>query len=120
MLAGQAPVSAELRGERDDYLAPLGKLRPDLPEHVCEGIMKALSVDHKQRYRSMEAFSAALLEEAGANTAVFRPEAPPARRKNRQAAGPKQFSPPMVLLAVLLAVSVIGNVLFGAVEQRRL
>ena len=32
MLAGQAPVSAELRGERDDYLAPLGKLRPDLPE----------------------------------------------------------------------------------------
>ena len=34
MLAGQAPVSAELRGERDDYLAPLGKLRPDLPEHV--------------------------------------------------------------------------------------
>ena len=24
--------------------------------------MKALSVDHKQRYRSMEAFSAALLE----------------------------------------------------------
>ncbi len=72
MLAGQAPVSAELRGERDDYLAPLGKLRPDLPEHVCEGIMKALSVDHKQRYRSMEAFSAALLEEAGANTAVFR------------------------------------------------
>ena len=77
MLAGQAPVSAELRGERDDYLAPLGKLRPDLPEHVCEGIMKALSVDHKQRYRSMEAFSAALLEEAGANTAVFRPEAPP-------------------------------------------
>ena len=42
MLAGQAPVSAELRGERDDYLAPLGKLRPDLPEHVCEGIGNVL------------------------------------------------------------------------------
>lgn len=110
MLAGQAPVSAELRGERDDYLAPLGKLRPDLPEHVCEGIMKALSVDHKQRYRSMEAFSAALLEEAGANTAVFRPEAPPRPAEKPTAAGPKQFSPPMVLLAALLAVSVIGNV----------
>lgn len=113
MLAGQAPVSAELRGERDDYLAPLGKLRPDLPEHVCEGIMKALSVDHKQRYRSMEAFSAALLEEAGANTAVFRPEAPPRPTEKPAAAGPKQFSPPMVLLAVLLAVSVIGNVLLA-------
>lgn len=113
MLAGQAPVSAELRGERDDYLAPLGKLRPDLPEHVCEGIMKALSVDHKQRYRSMEAFSAALLEEAGANTAVFRPEAPPRPAEKPAAAGPKQFSPPMVLLAVLLAVSVIGNVLLA-------
>ena len=113
MLAGQAPVSAELRGERDDYLAPLGKLRPDLPEHVCEGIRKALSVDHKQRYRSMEAFSAALLEEAGANTAVFRPEAPPRPTEKPAAAGPKQFSPPMVLLAVLLAVSVIGNVLLA-------
>ena len=61
MLAGQAPVSAELRGEKD-YLSPLAKLRPDLPENVCDGIMRALNIDHKQRYRSMEAFSAALLE----------------------------------------------------------
>lgn len=75
--------------------------------------MKALSVDHKQRYRSMEAFSAALLEEAGANTAVFRPEAPPRPAEKPAAASPKQFSPPMVLLAVLLAVSVIGNVLLA-------
>ena len=109
MLAGQAPVSAELRGEKD-YLAPLEKLRPDLPLHVCEGIMKALSVDHKQRYRSMEAFSAALLEETGANTAVFRPEAPPRPLENPAAVKERPFTPAMILLAALLAVSVLGNV----------
>ena len=109
MLAGQAPVSAELRGEKD-YLAPLGKLRPDLPEHVCEGIMKALSVDHKQRYRSMEAFSAALLEETGANTAVFRPEAPARPAGKTEPVKGRQFSSMAILLAVLLAVSVLGNV----------
>ena len=109
MLAGQAPVSAELRGEKD-YLAPLEKLRPDLPLHVCEGIMKALSVDHKQRYRSMEAFSAALLEETGANTAVFRPEAPPRPLEKPAATKERPFTPAMILLAALLAVSVLGNV----------
>ena len=111
MLAGQAPVSAELRGEKD-YLAPLGKLRPDLPANVCEGIMKALSVDHKQRYRSMEAFSAALLEETGANTAVFRPEAPPrpVEKPTVTAGGLRQFPPATILLAVLLAVSIVGNI----------
>lgn len=109
MLAGQTPVSAELRGEKD-YLAPLEKLRPDLPLHVCEGIMKALSVDHKQRYRSMEAFSAALLEETGANTAVFRPEAPPRPPEKAKPVEERPFTPAMILLAVLLAISVLGNV----------
>lgn len=109
MLAGQAPVSAKLR-EKKDCLIPLKKLRPDLPDHVCDGIMKALATDHKQRYRSVEAFSAALLEETGANTAVFRPEAPPVPTEKKTPAEQRQHSPIVLLLAAALTVSVLGNV----------
>ena len=103
MLAGQAPVSAELRGEKN-FLSPLAKLRPDLPENVCDGIMRALNIDHKQRYRSMEAFSAALLEESGANTAVFRPEAPTHPIEKPVTGQGRQLSPTMTLLAALLVI----------------
>lgn len=112
MLAGQAPVSAELRGEKD-YLSPLAKLRPDLPENVCDGIMRALNIDHKQRYRSMEAFSAALLEESGANTAVFRPEAPTRPIEKPVTGQGRQLSPTMTLLAALLVLSVLGNIILA-------
>lgn len=108
MLAGQAPVSAELRGEKD-YLAPISQLRSDLPANVADGIMKALRYNHKERYRSMEAFSAALLEESGANTAVFHPEAQQ-KPAEKLPVSLKQISTVTVLLGALLLLSVIGNI----------
>lgn len=108
MLAGQAPVSAELRGEKD-YLVPISQLRSDLPANVADGIMKALRYNHKERYRSMEAFSAALLEESGANTAVFHPEAQQ-KPAEKLPVSLKRISTVTVLLGALLLLSVIGNI----------
>lgn len=74
LFAGVAPISAQLR-EPKDSLRPLRELRPDLPDYLTDAVMRAMEPDKKYRFKSMEQFSVALLEESGANTAVFRPEA---------------------------------------------
>lgn len=83
LFTGVTPVSAQLRSDKDT-LKPLRALRPDLPEYLSDAVMHAMEPDKKYRFKSMEQFSIALLEESGANTAVFRPEeagAAPAAKK---------------------------------------
>lgn len=116
IFAGQNPVSAEFRAEQD-MLAPLSTMRADLPANVTEAVMKAMAYDHKQRFRTVELLSAALLEEAGANTAVFRPDQA-TREFPRQTAGTAAAAPAadgmasrmQMILAVLLAISIAGNI----------
>ena len=76
-LSGEDPPPATQRS-RSDSLVPLSARQPEIPEYVSAAVAKAMELDRKERHPSIDFFTAALLEETGSNTTVFRPE-PPAR-----------------------------------------
>lgn len=114
MLTGKDPASAELRGEKDP-LVPMQTLCPDLPSNAADAIMRAMDLDQKTRFRTMESFSVALLQESDANTAVFRPESRAAKAEEPVTAKKESrgTSLPQLILAGLLLISIAGNIFLG-------
>lgn len=111
LYSGTIPASAELRGSGKDALRPLSELRHDIPPNLSQSVMKAMEYDKKYRYKSMEQLSAALLEETGANTAVFRPESSSHPQGAKNAA--KSSAVLKWVSLGLLLVSLAGNIYFG-------
>lgn len=71
---GKEPLPA-LQRERRDPMKDAVEENPAIPEYVSDAIAKAMRFSKKDRYQSVDEFTAALLEESSSNTAVFRPEA---------------------------------------------
>ncbi len=111
-LSGEDPPPATQRS-RSDSLVPLSARQPEIPEYVSAAVAKAMELDRKERHPSIDFFTAALLEETGSNTTVFRPE-PPARAPAQE----PQRKPPLAdgkhLLVLGLAASLILNMVLGA------
>ena len=109
-LSGADPVPATQRA-RSDSLVPLSVRNPDIPEYVSAAVARAMELDRKDRQPSIDLLTAALLEETGSNTTVFRPEPvrpePPEPKKPALADGKR-------LLVLGLAASLILNMVLGA------
>ncbi len=85
-------------------------LCPQVPPHVSLAVAQAMEPAKKDRFQSVDQFTAALLEETGSNTAVFRPE--PA-----SVAAPKPhafWKDSKNILMLALAVSIILNLILTA------
>lgn len=102
------PPAAPQRGK--NAMESIATLRPDVPEHVSLAVAKAMEPAKKNRFRSVDEFTAALLEETSSNTAVFHPEpAGPAPEK------PKAFwQESKNILTLALVVSIILNLILAA------
>ncbi len=77
MLCGEAPQSAQLRVEYDEFLPPMEK-NPSIPENVSDAISGALMLDTMLRSATVDDFTSALLESVSGNTTVYEvPDLPP-------------------------------------------
>lgn len=110
-LSGSDPLPATQRA-RADSLPPLSVLRPEIPEYVSAAVAKAMELDRKDRHPSIDLFTAALLEETGSNTTVFRPD-PPVRLEPKDQKKPS-LADGKHLLVLGLAASLILNMVLGA------
>ncbi len=59
MLTGVKPIESTIRKKKDELKAP-HELRPEIPEHISNAIMKAMAVDYRLRYQTVGAFMDAL------------------------------------------------------------
>lgn len=115
-LTGLEPVPATQRA-RSDTLVKVRDLRPEVPDYVSDAVAKAMELDRKDRHLSVDDFTAALLAEAGSNTTIFRPEPPVKERPAEEEEPPEKklpFADGKILLAVLLAASIILNIVLAA------
>ena len=69
-LTGITPVEWRQRGSRSKNLIPPSSLNPSCPENVSNTLLTALSVDIRNRYRTIEDFWMGLLHGAGDTTIV--------------------------------------------------
>lgn len=111
-LSGEDPQPATQRA-RSDGLVPLSARQPEIPEYVSAAVAKAMELDRKDRHPSIDFFTAALLEETGSNTTVFRPE-PPVRAPVQEPQGKIPLVSGKHLLVLGLAASLILNMVLGA------
>ena len=69
-LTGMTPVEWRQRGAKNRNLIPPSSLSPSCPENVSNTLLTALSVDIRNRYRTIEDFWMGLLHGAGDTTIV--------------------------------------------------
>ncbi len=69
-LTGTLPVEANIRKE-DDHLCPPEELNVNVSSSVSDAIMNAMTLNSEYRTRSIDDFTAELLESAGSNTKLF-------------------------------------------------
>lgn len=75
VLTGVVVPDVAVRQQQDRLIEPI-KLDKRIPKNVSDALYKALSLKPEQRFDSMDAFLAAMLEETASNTAVFTVEQP--------------------------------------------
>lgn len=112
-LSGVDPLPATQRG-RSDTLQPLSVLHPELPEYVSAAVAKAMELDRRERHPSVDLFTAALLEETGSNTTVFRSEPQPRPADPETPRKRFPLADGKTLLGLGLAASLILNLALGA------
>ncbi len=69
-LTGTLPVNADSRREVD-HLCPPEELNKNIPSNVSDAIMNAMYMNSEYRTRSIDDFTAELLESTGSNTKLF-------------------------------------------------
>ena len=69
-LTGTLPADAESRKDVD-HLCPPEELNSNIPSEVSDAIMNAMTVDGEYRTRSVDDFTAELLESSSSNTKLF-------------------------------------------------
>lgn len=112
-LTGRDPLSA-LERQKKDTMPEAAAINDQIPDHVSEALVKAMATDKQKRFQSVDEFSAALLREAASNTAVFVHEPAPAPRSSTPPPAKKAVRVALVpLLGVLLAASLLGNLVLG-------
>ncbi len=98
-LTGITPVEWRQRG-KSRALTPPVELAADLPQHVSDALIKALSVDLRDRYRTVEEFWCALLMAPGQSTMTY--QLPIQKRVDTPAPPPKSGNVRPLLLALAL------------------
>ena len=120
-LTGNDPIPATQR-MKSDSLPDVAALRPLVPVYVSDAIRKAMELDQKDRFPSVDEFTAALLEETASNTTIFRPEPPAPKPAPREAKTVRPDRSRRYLAAglgaslVLNGLLVIGLLAGGAAE----
>ena len=61
-LSGQVPVESSDR-KKTDPLVPLETLNPNIPQHICSTIMRAMAVDPQYRFQNVDQFEQGILNE---------------------------------------------------------
>ncbi|MEA5012376.1 MAG: PASTA domain-containing protein [Angelakisella sp.] len=103
--SGYDPMEAPHREKEKSDSSIGNSFRKDIPVSVSVAVERAMELSKKARFASVDAFTAALLEEAGSNTAVFHAEQPKA-----PATKYKSFwKEPKNVLAGALAASIVLN-----------
>lgn len=69
-LTGITPIEWRQRGERHPLIPP-AEVAPEIPAHVSDALLRALSVDLRTRYRTIDEFWVALLNEPGSGTMTY-------------------------------------------------
>ena len=115
MLCGEAPQSAQLRVENDEFLPPMEK-NPSIPENVSDAISGALMLDTMLRSATVDDFTSALLESVSGNTTIYEvPDLPPNEHTvHLEPETPKKRLLPKVLGGGLLFILLVLAVGFGA------
>lgn len=75
VLTGVVVPDATVRQQQDRLMEPI-KLDEKIPKNISDALYKALALKPEDRFDSMDAFIAAMLEETASNTAVFTMEQP--------------------------------------------
>lgn len=75
VLTGVVVPDAAVRQQQDRLMEPI-KLDEKIPKNISDALYKALALKPEDRFDSMDAFIAAMLEETTSNTAVFTMEQP--------------------------------------------
>jgi hypothetical protein len=78
LLTGEAPIDARIRA-LEDALPPPRELRPEVPEHVSDGVMRGLRITANERPASVTEFLEMLIRPApaGEGAAPAKPFAEP-------------------------------------------
>lgn len=75
VLTGVVVPDAAVRQQQDRLMEPI-LLDERIPQNISDALYRALSLKPEERFDSMDAFIAAMLEETTSNTAVFTVEQP--------------------------------------------
>lgn len=75
VLTGVVVPDAAVRQQQDRLMEPI-LLDERIPQNISDALYRALSLKPEERFDSMDAFIAAMLEETTSNTAVFTVEPP--------------------------------------------
>ena len=75
VLTGVVVPDAAIRQQQDRLMEPI-LLDERIPQNISDALYRALSLKPEERFDSMDAFIAAMLEETTSNTAVFTVEQP--------------------------------------------
>lgn len=109
-LTGTMPPDAQSRMVVDN-LRPPAELEPQIPAQVSAAITASLSIAPADRPKSIENFTALLLEDVSSNTAVFTddilPKTPSANAGNQDAPTKKRLNP-LVFIAIFALAAAVG------------
>ena len=106
-LTGTDPLPATQR-LKGSALPDVSSLRPLVPAYVSEAVRRAMAPEQKDRFPTVDEFTAALLEETSSNTTVFRPE-PPAPKPLPREEKPRKPDRARICLAAGLGASLLLN-----------
>ena len=102
-LTGIPPIEWRQRGEKHPLIPPR-QLNPDIPQHVSDALIRALSVDLRTRYRTVGEFWIALLNEPGSGTVTYPISV--LRREDSPETAPALFGIRSLVFALLLTLLV--------------
>lgn len=109
-LTGTMPPDAQSRTVVDN-LRPPAELQPLVPPQVSAAITLALSVNPEYRPKSIENFTALLLEDTSSNTAVFTEDIPvkkPVKALDNNKAETKKRPKPILFVGLFFVVAAIA------------
>ncbi len=118
VLSGNVPINSDSRLD-GEVLARLDKLKLDIPQNVVFAVSTAMSTSIKERFPTVDAFSAALLSEASSSTVVFSiaeqsPAKPKSKAKRIKEAIVRYATPAiisLVLVSIIAIFSILANIL---------
>lgn len=106
-LTGITPVEWRQRGKGRELVAPID-LVPEIPQNVSEALVRALTVDLRNRYRTVEEFWRALLVAPGQGTMTYQLPIPIEKRTDELIIPAAKSSNVRPLLLALALISLVA------------